>query len=219
MSSLILGLSRLSRRSKQIVGALTASLLVMGVIVYASIPDSGGVIHGCYKRNNGTLRVIDTGVSQCDNSETPIQWNQTGPQGAPAPPRLITVGSGSADMQVPMGCGDAIRSMTVTKQSDASRLRITYKDDGFVEESTPGGSREFSIRVLIDGSAVSPTPLYSNIQGDLENIAVSGSVSTFGYADGVSAGVHTITTQYVVGGSASCFRTGAYTIEAEEISQ
>jgi hypothetical protein len=63
-----------------IVGALVA-----GGIAYAAIPDAGGVIHGCYKKsspNQGTLRVIDTEKGQaCSNSETGINWSQTGPQG------------------------------------------------------------------------------------------------------------------------------------------
>ena len=63
-----------------IVGAL-----VVGGIAYANIPDARGVIHGCYKQsspNQGTLRVIDTEKAQaCSNSETPLNWSQTGPQG------------------------------------------------------------------------------------------------------------------------------------------
>jgi hypothetical protein len=63
--------------------------LVVGVgvavagIAYASIPDSSGVIHGCYKTVNGQLRVIDTagGKKGCLPSETALNWNQTGPTG------------------------------------------------------------------------------------------------------------------------------------------
>jgi hypothetical protein len=64
-----------------IVGALT-----VGGIAYATIPDGGGVIHGCYLKGLGTLRVIDTGKSQtCSSFETPLAWNQTGPQGSQGP--------------------------------------------------------------------------------------------------------------------------------------
>jgi len=63
-----------------IVGAL-----VVGGIAYANIPDAGGVVHACYKKsspNQGTLRVIDTEKAQtCSNSETQLDWSQTGPQG------------------------------------------------------------------------------------------------------------------------------------------
>lgn len=62
------------------------TLLVAGGIAYATIPDGNGVIHGCYKTNSGTLRVIDSDQAQtCSNSETPLNWGQTGPQGAQGP--------------------------------------------------------------------------------------------------------------------------------------
>ena len=56
-------------------------------IAYASIPDSGGVIHGCYANKDGNLRVIDTGSGgACDaKKETPLNWNQKGPTGARGP--------------------------------------------------------------------------------------------------------------------------------------
>src|SRR5262249_37838350 len=49
-----------------------------GGVAYASIPDSHGVVHGCYDKK-GNLRVSDTG---CAGNETPLNWNQSGPSGA-----------------------------------------------------------------------------------------------------------------------------------------
>jgi hypothetical protein len=69
--------------------ARTAALALVVVaavgVAYASIPDSNGVIHGCYQKNNGQLRVIDPAVSSCNDSETALQWSQTGPQGPQGP--------------------------------------------------------------------------------------------------------------------------------------
>jgi len=63
-----------------------AALILLGALAYASIPDANGVIHGCYKKSGGTLRVIDDAVSQCDSrAEVAIQWSQTGPQGPQGP--------------------------------------------------------------------------------------------------------------------------------------
>lgn len=63
-----------------------AVVLVLGIIAFASIPDSNGVVHGCYKKSGGTLRVIDDATSQCDpRAEIPLIWNQTGPQGPQGP--------------------------------------------------------------------------------------------------------------------------------------
>jgi hypothetical protein len=63
------------------------ALLVVGGIAYATIPDGGGVIHGCYLKGLGTLRVVDTDKGQACLSklETPLNWSQTGPQGQQGP--------------------------------------------------------------------------------------------------------------------------------------
>jgi hypothetical protein len=52
--------------------------LAAGGIAYASIPDSNGVIHGCYQKNSGQLRVVDPGGAggSCSSSESPLAWNQ-----------------------------------------------------------------------------------------------------------------------------------------------
>jgi hypothetical protein len=44
-----------------------------------------GVIYGCFKKNNGQLRVV-SGPGQCRPPEVSIFWNQVGPQGPPGPP-------------------------------------------------------------------------------------------------------------------------------------
>src|ERR1700687_2606573 len=60
------------------------ALLVGGTLAWASIPDSSGVINGCYAKSNGALRVIDTSRGQkCTTKETGLNWNQTGPPGLP----------------------------------------------------------------------------------------------------------------------------------------
>jgi hypothetical protein len=49
-----------------------------------AIPDTGGVVRGCYAKANGQLRVVDR-TSDCRSSERALSWNQrgaAGPQGA-----------------------------------------------------------------------------------------------------------------------------------------
>lgn len=87
----------LLRRSVQWLVLAGAALAVVGGVAYAAIPDSNGVIHGCYKRtggnqngnnsgnNNGSgesgaLRVVDS-ASECKKNELAIFWNQRGPKG------------------------------------------------------------------------------------------------------------------------------------------
>src|SRR5947208_938170 len=77
--------------------AMTAlGVLLLTGVAYATIPDSGGVIHACYLKSGGSRRVIDAGVTNCKSNETGISWNQTGPQGPAGP-------AGPAGPQGPKG--------------------------------------------------------------------------------------------------------------------
>jgi hypothetical protein len=76
------------RRFRRVAVAVTAVVLVAiaGGVTYA-VADigGGGVINGCYKSQNGQLRLIDPATDQCLPSETAISWGQTGTQGPPGP--------------------------------------------------------------------------------------------------------------------------------------
>jgi hypothetical protein len=76
---------------------LAALFMVAGGIAYAAIPGADGTINGCYKRSDGTLRVIDAEAgATCKPSETAIAWSQTGPPGEDAGPVRIATISQSA---------------------------------------------------------------------------------------------------------------------------
>ncbi len=76
------------RRIRRGALAVTAVALVAiaGAVTYA-VADigGGGVINGCYKTQNGQLRVIDPATDRCLPSETAISWSQTGPTGSRGP--------------------------------------------------------------------------------------------------------------------------------------
>jgi hypothetical protein len=73
-------------------------------ISYAAIPDSGGLIHGCYNNTSYALRVIDTAkVSTCPSGTTSLNWNKTGPQG----PKGATGATGAAGAPGPKGATGA----------------------------------------------------------------------------------------------------------------
>ena len=61
------------------------AVLLGGGIAWATIPDSAGVIHGCYRTANpakGALTVIDSEAGgTCPSGTVGLNWNQTGPQG------------------------------------------------------------------------------------------------------------------------------------------
>ncbi len=66
-------------------GAVAASVLAGG-IAWAAIPGAGGVIDGCYQKNEGLLRVIDRATAACLPSEVPISWSAQGLEGAKGAP-------------------------------------------------------------------------------------------------------------------------------------
>jgi hypothetical protein len=61
------------------IAVLAASVTLLAGVAWASIPDSGGVIHACYARKDGGLRLIDTATSACKSTETAIAWFQKQP--------------------------------------------------------------------------------------------------------------------------------------------
>jgi hypothetical protein len=78
-------------RTLAVAVAVVAALLAAG-IAYATIPDSAGVIHGCYSKTSsttlppGSVRVVDTGLGQsCSQNEVALSWNQQGVKGATGP--------------------------------------------------------------------------------------------------------------------------------------
>ncbi len=79
-------------RSRLAIGVAGAIVMAgIGGVAWATIPDSGGVIHGCFEKEDGQLRVIDSSSQVCQQDEVALTWNQqgptglTGPQGPPGP--------------------------------------------------------------------------------------------------------------------------------------
>lgn len=67
------------------VAATLALVLAMGGGAYAavsSIPGSDGIIHGCYAKTSGVLRLVGT-KKRCSKRETAIAFGQRGRDGAP----------------------------------------------------------------------------------------------------------------------------------------
>jgi Collagen triple helix repeat (20 copies) len=74
------------RLSPAVLVAVGALVFALGGGALAAIPGSDGVIHACYKKEQGQLRVIDSAQSQtCKKSEGALTWNQTGPPGPQGP--------------------------------------------------------------------------------------------------------------------------------------
>ena len=112
-----------------------ALIIALGGVALAAIPDSNGTIHGCYQKNNGNLRVVES-AGDCRSSEAVISWNQTGPQGPPGP-------SGT-DQKV---ASSLIHLSTGETKTVLSRGPFTFSAD-----CVDLGSSEFSINFRVTSS-------------------------------------------------------------------
>ena len=180
-----------SGRSRFLTALLAVTVIAAGgSIAWASIPDPNGVIHGCYQKNVGNLRVIDSSTGTCRPSEVALNWNQTGPKGAtgPAGPRGPTGPTGPAD-RVALGAGNGI--ITAVTFSSVQTVSITAPAAGYVQvygemSILPfGNAGEATVRLRDTGT------------GDTSNVQVVDFPATgfthlsVSWVFSVSAGAHT----------------------------
>jgi hypothetical protein len=95
--------AQLRKRAGRLAMIAALVLATAGGVAYATIPDSSGLIHGCYSKfvgsgptlvTTGQLRVIDTDLGQtCKPTEQALNWNQSGPPGPPGPPLSCPAGT------------------------------------------------------------------------------------------------------------------------------
>jgi hypothetical protein len=76
--------ARLTRRTLVAAAVVGGALVLTVGVGYATVSDTGGVIHGCFKSVNGQLRIVGS-AADCEPSETGIDWNEVGPTGATGP--------------------------------------------------------------------------------------------------------------------------------------
>lgn len=108
--------SKMRRRALLVAVIVGAAVAIAGGIAYATIPDSSGVIHGCYGPN-GLLRVIDDSSTACGSNEKSLTWNQTGPQGP----------AGTAVAFAAVSAGGTVNANLSKNVSQAS---VTHPADG-----------------------------------------------------------------------------------------
>jgi len=128
-------MKRASRRVKLAIFATIATAAAVAVAVAAgAIPDSGGVIHGCYLTTTGLLRVYDSeasGSKKCTSGERALNWNQTGAQGPAGPqgPAGAAGAQGPAGPTGPAGPQGATGSSGVSHVYNAINT-YTVNEDG-----------------------------------------------------------------------------------------
>jgi hypothetical protein len=182
---------RLSYGFRIMAAAIVACGVVAGGLVLATIPDSNGVIHGCYLKSGGTVRVIDSSVTNCKAGETAISWSVQGPPGLPGAP-------GAPGEPGQRGPSDAF--LVDQRSSFASHLldNLTFTD--LVTLSLPAGS------YVVNGTAaLASGATFAGAQCFIRN---PGSTPAFPPFD----------VQGTIGGSANSFLTltltGAFTLSA-----
>ncbi len=138
---------------------------------------------------------------------------------SPSAPRLIQTFYANTTFGV-IPCTSNIRSVSFTKNSASTRLRVTYRDSPYAANF--GSFSTMEVVVKINGAMFSPVSLSNSFRlyalggGSFE----SGEEETIvGYAEGISAGTHTLTTNYspFLIGAPSCYRPAKYLIEIEEL--
>jgi hypothetical protein len=115
-----------------------AVFMALGGGAYAavsSIPGADGVIHGCYAKKNGSLRLIVAG-KKCAKGEKAIAFNGQGRQGLPGTPGAAGA-AGVKGEQGPQGPGATSISTTIAHESAAT---IATLGNGLVLEGICGSS-------------------------------------------------------------------------------
>lgn len=90
-------MNRLLRRPLALVAALGATVLAVGGIAWAAIPDSTGAINACYTTSNGKLRAVDA-PADCSGGETAIALGGPTRGYSTHPGGEVTLGTTSTDV-------------------------------------------------------------------------------------------------------------------------
>jgi type VI secretion system secreted protein Hcp len=77
-------MSSTTRRVLRFALPTLAALGAGAAVAFATIPAADGTIHACINPTStppGAVRIIDDATQACAAGETPLSWNQTGPEG------------------------------------------------------------------------------------------------------------------------------------------
>jgi hypothetical protein len=177
---------RLSGRAL-VAGLLLAVGAAAGGIAHADIPDSAGVIHGCYspngaKQKNGTpLNIIDSDSASCNKNQAEAAWNQTGPPGADG-------ADGVSVTSASLSPGDA-NCPDGGSQFTAAENNVTYACNGAKgdkgDTGDPGPSAAYTnygdgFHTIGDGL----TQTVASITVPAGSYVLSGAVQSIGVDDG-----------------------------------
>jgi len=133
-----------------VLGGVAAA--VLAGTAYATIPGGDGVIHGCYAKSGGSLRVIDGSTTNCKSGEGSLDWNQ---QGVPGP-KGDTGAPGPAGPQGDPGpAGPGARWAEIT--TNGPDATIVAQSGGFSITSEATGTFTLDTGASMQGKAVLAT--------------------------------------------------------------
>lgn len=125
----------------------TAVLLAtLGGAAWAAIPGPEGVIHGCYDRRSGQLRVVDTAKhAKCRRREAELNWSETGPPGrrgggGPRGLRGLTGARGATGPTGASGPAGAQGPSNAYAASETSAVSLAAGGRDVLSLSLPAGS-------------------------------------------------------------------------------
>jgi hypothetical protein len=144
---------------------MVVAILIMVIFTGITCYGSDKVIHGCYKKNNGQLRIVND-PGECRPPEISIFWNKAGPEGPPGPtgptgptgpmgPIGATGPTGPTGPEGPPGTGN----MWITHQGsipvDLNEIAVPI-----LSLTVPAGTYAISAKVSVSNAAGSAQPVY-----------------------------------------------------------
>ena len=179
-----------SSRNIRLVGTLAAIVVVAGAgsVAGASIPDSNGVVHGCYGKTGGALRVVDTAKGEvCRAAELALTWNQKGPTGSNG----AKGATGAAGPTGPAGSAIVARVRSIGPQ-DTTETLASYPVTGASWMQAANEVDTLSGEIDFTAPSFGDCALYSQAQGQ---IVPPGALGVVVYVDGSSVGNFSSTSQ------------------------
>jgi len=169
-------------------------LAALGAGAWAAIPGPDGIIHSCYRKRGGQLRVINA-AAKCRHGEVGLNWSETGPPGprGGGGPRGHTGARGLQGVQGPSGpvgpvgpagAGNAYAA------SQAGSVTLSSSQQNILSLSVPAGKYIVSATVEItndDGSAGPPVEASCALRDEPGDTAEVSAAATIPFVEKLTA--------------------------------
>jgi len=189
-----------------LIGAFAALAVGVGFAI-ASIPDSSGVFHACYQKNQGQLRLVES-ASACRPSEKATSWSQTGPPGPPGPPGTpgssFVAGSSGGELSTGnngSGCGGLVGVGSCAPIGSGGLVQQVVPVSGTLHNlyvtvsAAPGAGIHERWALIVNGAGTA-------VGCDIDNLATSCSDTTNNFPLTAGDTVWLEATETTVGGAA-----------------